>query len=318
MFSEIYSSPIYQLDQSLDQTKYYCYYEYDNDNTQREMNNNITLNDNIETRNYLDNSEKKIEGKENNFLNLDLNKNQEGDNFNGEDLEIPTEKNQFKYMPEKKLPSLGNLNTKATSVVVGKKRKRSSEKVGQTESGRKTKDSNIKGKHNKFSEDNMMRKIKTNFFKYINGQLNAKLKNKYFKFLKLDSKISENLKKDFNDSLMKTKIKDIYLNTEISSKYRTQIKNNHDTNIKIIEEIYSEREEIDVINTLELTYIDLFGEFKNNYLDQFLNRIKKEEEDKKESEKDINAYIDKIKSLCLNYDGWFNDKKGRNRNKNYE
>ena len=172
--------------------------------------------------------------------------------------------------------------------------------------------------HNKFAEDNMMRKIKTYFFKYINGQLNAKLKNKYFNFLKLDSKISENLKKDFNDSLMKTKIKDIYLNTEIRSKYRTQIKNNHDTNIKIIEEIYSEREEIDVINTLELTYFDLFGEFRNNYLEQFLNRIKKEEEDKKESEKDINAYLDKIKSLCLNYEGWFNNKKGRNRNKNYE
>ena len=82
---------------------------------------------------------------------------------------------------------------------------------------------------------------------------------------------------------MKAKIKELYLITEISSKYRAQIKNNYDTNIKIIEEIYSEREEIDVINTLELTYFDLFGEFRNNYLEQFLNRIKKEENDKKES-----------------------------------
>ena len=97
-------------------------------------------------------------------------------------------KTNLNIWKKKNLLSFGNLNTKATSLMTGRKRKRSSENFEQTGYGSKAKDSNIKGKHNKFSEDNIMRKINTNVFKYINEQLNAKLKNKYFKFLKLGSK----------------------------------------------------------------------------------------------------------------------------------
>ena len=227
MFYEFSLSPIYQLEPSFDQISYHYYNEYDSDNCQREMNNNITLIDN-----NANNTEKKNEEKKNSSISIDLNKNQNEDNFNDEDFKALADKIQYKYIPEKNPKSSGNLNTKATSLITGKKRQRSSENDRQTKQGRKKKDSNIKGKHNKYSGDNRMRKIKANFVKYINEQLNSKLKNKNIKFLKLDSKISENLKKDFNETLMKTKIKDLYLNTEISSKYRTQIKNNHDSNKK--------------------------------------------------------------------------------------
>ena len=117
---------------------------------------------------------------------------------------------------------------------------------------------------------------------------------------------------------MNQKIKDIYLNAKISSKYRTQQSINYDLNIKLIEEIYNGIEEMDAINTLELTYLDLFEEYRNTYLDKVLNHIRDEEEKKNESEKDINAYIEKIKNLCLNYEEWFKNKKGRNRTKNNE
>ena len=130
-----------------------------------------------------------------------------------------------------------------------------------------------------------MRKLKTNFFKYINEQLNSKLKNKNIQFLKLDSKISENLKKEYNISLMNQQIKNIYISSQISSKYRKQKTKNYDLNIKLIEEIYSELEEKDDIGTLELTYLGLFEEFRNNFLEQLLKHIKSEEEKKKELEK---------------------------------
>ena len=119
-------------------------------------------------------------------------------------------------------------------------------------------------------------------------------------------------------SLMNQTIKNIYLNAKISSKYRSQKSTNNDLNIKIIEEIYNGKDEIDVIYILESTYLDLFEEFRKYFLDQVLNHIREDEAKKNESEKDINTYLEKIKNLCLNYEEWFKNKKGRNRTKNNE
>ena len=319
MYADFLTSPNYQFDQSFYHSKLYFDNDNDNNNWQRQNNNNITLIDNnINPIFNLDYYEKKNEDKEN--LELALDKNNEEDNFNDTGFKTPSEKNQSKNILEQ-LNNLGNSNTKATSLITGKKRKRKSEKLenkGKSNCGRKKKDSRIKGNHNKNTEDNIMRKIKTNFLKYINMQLNKKLKNKEHKFLKLDSKINENLKKDYNEHLMKTKIKNLYLNSEISSKYRTKKAKYSDINIKLIEEIYNDYGEYDIIDTLELTYLDLFKEFRNTYLDEFLNHIRNEELKKDESEEDINSYLENIKNLCLNYEEWFNNKKGRNRNKNSE
>ena len=117
---------------------------------------------------------------------------------------------------------------------------------------------------------------------------------------------------------MKTKIKDLYSKAEISSKYRTKKSKYSNANIDLIEKIYNEMEEIDVIYLLELSYSDLFEIFRINYLDGFLNHIRDEETKKKESENDINTYLENIKNLCLNYEDWFKNKKGRNRTKNTE
>ena len=327
MYSEFYSSPFYQLDQSLYLPNYCSSSEYGNDNGQRGIYNNTTIFENYGQRYYYNDSGNKNEEKENSTIKLDLNKDQEEDNFNDSAFKLPADENQYKNLLEKKIPDLGNLNTKATSFI-GKKTKKSnkseftyfSEKVndGKTKCGRKKKDSIIKGNHNKNTEDNIMRKIKTNFFKYINQQLNEKLKNKNYQFLKLDSKINENLKKDYNINLMQKKIKDIYFKSEISSKYRSKKKNSSDTNIRIIEEIYNEMEEKEVVNILESTYLDLFEEFRMNYLSQMLNHIREEEVKKDESEKDIYEYLEKIKNLCVTYEEWFKNKKGRNRTKNRE
>ena len=322
---EYYASPIYPnnlLDQSLYQKSFYFYNENDNDNCQKEINNNTTLYDNFEQIYYLEDYGKKNEKKESSSIKLDLNKNKEEDNFSDTGFKAPSDKNLFKNIANKKLANLENLNTKATSLLTGKKTKNSNfenfEKSGKTNCGRKKKESLIKGNHNKYTEDNIMRKIKTNFFKFINNQLNKNLKNKNYEFLKLDSKINENLKKDYNEELMKTKIKDLYSKAEISSKYRTKKSKYSNANIDLIEKIYNEMEEIDVIYLLELSYSDLFEIFRINYLDGFLNHIRDEETKKKESENDINTYLENIKNLCLNYEDWFKNKKGRNRTKNTE
>ena len=326
MFGDYYTSPIYpiyQLDQSLYHHNFYLDNENDNNNFQKEINNNTTLYDNFDQRYYLDDYVKKNEEKENGFINLELNKIQEEDNFTYTGFKTPSDKNLYKNKTDKKLANLTNLNTKATSTITGKKTKRTNfdentENSKKTNCGRKKKESLIKGNHNKYSEDNIIRKIKTNFFKFINEYLNKKLKNKNYQFLKLDSTINENLKKDYNEKLMETKIKDLYYNASISSKYRTKKKKYSDANRNLIEEIFNKMEENDVISILDLSYLDLFEEFRNNYLEKFLEHIRDEEVKKNELENDINAYLENIRNLCLNYEEWFKNKKGRDRSKNNE
>lgn len=216
----------------------------------------------------------------------------------------------------------GNAITRATSNVLGIKTKRSGENIQENgdkkKGGRKKKDEKEKGDHTKFCEDNLMRKIKSNFLEYIHNNLNKSFQNKNYKFLRLYSNINENLKKDYNMDLMKKTIKELYENSPISCKYRKQKNDNSDINKKLIQQIYNEQDvekkEFEVINLLNLTYLDLLKLFRTTYLSNFLDKIAKEEKSKKETEENIQCYVRRIKELCLDYENWFEKKNGRKRN----
>ena len=117
--------------------------------------------------------------------------------------------------------------TKFTDKFSGNKRNRCKEKVSQKKKGQKTrkekevyieintisnenknkmgrkkKDDINKGIHTKYSADNIIRKIKSNFFLFIHNLLNKSLKDKGMKFLKLNSKLNEVLKRDYNLELL--------------------------------------------------------------------------------------------------------------------
>ena len=196
------------------------------------------------------------------------------------------------------------------------------------------------GNHNKYSEDNMMRKIKAYFFTYCHNFINKSIKDKKLQFLKIYSSISENLKKDFNLDLLNRTFKDIYQNSSISKKYKKERENYISKNKEIIQKIYEEKKEIETINILNLTYRELFSIFRRSIIDislelkmkiedialleneefnninKFFEQIEQQEISKKESNEDIKNYIDNIKQLCINYEKWFMSKKGRNRIKN--
>ena len=260
--------------------------------------------------------------------------NQE-DNFNLMNFTTPGNLENSKKLMDKNLTFFGNFKTNATSKpLLNKKKKRPTDitfKLSETNRnlttknnicGRKSKNSEVKGKHNKFSEDNIMRKIKTNFLEYAHVRINAAFKNKKYKFIKLYPDLNEILKKDYNIALMGRKLKDLYENSPLSSKFRKKKKENSDLNKNIIHEIYNdvENKESDVKNLLELTYLDLLKEFRTSYLDEFLKNIRKEEIKNseilsEESKEDINRYIEKVKALCLDYENWFKKKNGRARKK---
>ena len=254
-----------------------------------------------------------------------------GDNFNLINFKTPGNFEDSKKVLEKNLTFTGNVNTYQTSKpFLSKKTKKPKEitfKISETiqnfttkknNCGRKSKNSEVKGSHNKFSEDNIMRKIKSKFLDYAHLRINDAFKNKNYQFIKLFPDLNENLKKEYNVELMNRTFKDLYENSPLSSRFRKQKKENSDLNKKIIEEIYNdiEQKESDVISLLNLTYLDLLKEFRTIYLGEFLNNIRNEEtknikNESEEIKENINQYVEKVKVLCLGYENWFYNKNGR-------
>ena len=222
---------------------------------------------------------------------------------------------------------------------IEKVRKEDKEKI--TQYGRKKQEDKDKGKngdHNRDSEDNKMRKIKSFFGKNLYIFIRDSFRDKK-EFLKLEININKNLKKDFNEKLFKKKIKDIYMEYDISGKY---VHYDKDINQKLIEKIYKEQTETAVIKILNLTYIEAFNIFRRKIIEKdivselknkingtgfldnkkfkdfdcFIGKIR--EEEKKNSNGDIEEYINDIKRLCIHFEDWFEKKIGRTRKDNAE
>ena len=184
------------------------------------------------------------------------------------------------------------------------------------------------GKHTKDSDDNKIRKIKSFFWKSLYKYLNECLKDGE-ELLKLDIMVCKDLKKEFNEKLFNQTLKDLFMNTNISDKYRHKDQKGNEI---LIKKIYSENEETDVINILNLTYMEAFDWFRNKVkygheidpsnrkkvegfqdIEAFIYKIYDQEKKKGESEENIISYIHDIIDLCINFEKWFSNKIGRNR-----
>ena len=142
----------------------------------------------------------------------------------------------------------------------------------QKKRGRKGKNSGKKGAHDKYSEDNLVRKLKTKLFEAILNYLNFSFNNfhilnsknilickKRF-FLKIKQEIIKNINVNFNLSLFNSKLKDIFSN-DISKKIKRFNKNH---NRDLVTEIYEEKEETKVISILERTFLECLEQFRGS------------------------------------------------------
>ena len=202
--------------------------------------------------------------------------------------------------------------------------------------GRKKLDDIIIRKHNKKSEDNIINKLKGKFFNHFIIDFikkNSISKKCYIK--KIPNKFISDLNKNRNERIYKMKLKDILCEQVISTKYKLS---NKDANKKIIDKIYKEQKEKNVIKILELTFEELFIIFRRRLndeedmkrLEEIKNKIEGIDLEEKNNEyKDIkyfielfknknclnadevNEYIEKVKNVCLSYIEWFNAKVGR-------
>ena len=186
--------------------------------------------------------------------------------------------------------------------------------------------------HSKFSDDNKMIKIRTFLGNNIHKFLNGLLEKDNLKLLKLEPKLMhEGLKREYIVKIWTTTLKDIYLNTKINSIYRKISVYESDKNIKIINKIYNENKNKEVIQILNLTYGEIFEIFRrdikpisldlsNKIFDSEILNVSKFErtteffgkiKEKEKNNKNVDEYINGIKDLCLDFIDWFKKKIGR-------
>ena len=179
--------------------------------------------------------------------------------------------------------------------------------------GRKPKTSIVRSIHTKYSRDNILRKIKVKFLSklisHINRIIMRKYNNKIKVLLPLKGAVSQNNTINFNQKLLNSKLKDVFVNYEINGKFRLY-KDNY--NKQVIESIY-EKNIQELIEILEITFLDAFNIFKNINESQKLNGMDKldkviEEIKMKESSED---YIDKFKNIAMNFETHYLDKIGK-------
>ena len=195
----------------------------------------------------------------------------------------------------------------------------------KTKQGRKNKDSDEERKRDKNDPDNIIYKLKSNFFNsYIIDIVEENSINKDIYLKKLQTKeFTHDLSKQNNEKLFTMKIKDILSKHPISTKYSTF---DRFENKKIIEKIYRENKEINVIKILELTFEELLILYRSSLKDP--EDMKKFEEIKAKIEgldlleennkyKDLGylieklknnydkEYIEKAKRACIGYENWF-------------
>ena len=176
--------------------------------------------------------------------------------------------------------------------------------------GRKTKGDTEEREHSKFKEDNQMRKIQSYFLKYIPDYVNSSLSFVHKRFLKIDKKVNQELKKDFNVELMDKKLKDIFIEFPICGRY-SEAKNGENHNAELIKEIYENNEETEAIEKLEQTYIQVLDCFRKNNLEKFRDDILTKEIKNGEKESRAKMYVNQLVKLLFNYESWFTDKSAR-------
>ena len=172
--------------------------------------------------------------------------------------------------------------------------------------GRKKGYNNIgeKGKHDKYSNDNIARKIKSKFFSCILNYI-------------------KNVNIDFNLNLLNLQLKDIF-SKDTSKKVEKNF--GSDKNRKLVQKIYNEKNQERVIKILNMTLYQCLEHFRGTKFYEELSGLEKEydkvieelEKKEKEDEEEVEGeakenYIEKFKDLLNEFKEYFENRNKRNK-----
>ena len=225
-----------------------------------------------------------------------------------------TESSSEEFLNNKRFPEKSELSILFENQQENNTIKAKFDNIGKPKGRKKKGDNEIetdKKTHNKFSEDNIIKKIKVFLFQYNLELLNNSFKDKCLQFSKLPKYINEGLKKEFNEKLLERTFYDIYKNSYYDPQFKIKCKYNG----KIIDKIFKENIETEVINILNMTFTDFLDYIREKDLENFLDKIK-DKEIKRGDIKYLDKYIMKVKNLLFKYEDWFHMKSPRERKKN--
>ena len=190
--------------------------------------------------------------------------------------------------------------------------------------GRIKKNSLIKGKHNRFSEDNIIRKIKTRFHEKLRLYINFEYKKYILKknpkkkkvkgwLKRINPKISRKIKKEENLKWFESKISDIF-SENVSLRYSPHLIN---SNKKKIEFLLSVNEAIPIIDILNTKVETIFEKYINNEelegfktLDDDIDEMRAQM--KKSIQDNLEQYLNKYEYVAKNMKKIFMLKSARN------
>lgn len=246
-------------------------------------------------------------------FSLDLNQFQD---FTKNDSIVNIKDNQNNLSGKPTIPKTpsqsSNSNDADMNIIInkGKENKTKTKNKSGINLGRKRRSDEREANHTKYRSDNMMRKIKTYFMNFVHNYLNESITFSHKSFLKINKKVSENLRKDFNMSLMQMTIKEIYEQHSINEKY-SDYKRGRNINQALIQEIFEKNKDIETIKILNSKYIDLIIVLRTKFLDKFSSELIEKEIKLGENKDDALMYVNELKDLLINYEEWFEKKSGR-------
>ena len=205
--------------------------------------------------------------------------------------------------------------------IENKPKDKSKDKEEKKMLGRKKKDSNEAGKHDKYSEDNIIRKIKSTLLNYLRIFINL------FIYKKFNGKIGEGIfRKEilkmnqdqitlgkYDKQFIKSTLKDIFSH-KLSKKYSTF---DSDHNKKLIELLLNETDEkkrIEFEKLFSLTFMECLNHFSGTKSLSILNGMKLLNDLCKKFEDD-QSYVNLLKYYTFNFKNTIEIKRSRKRSK---
>ena len=202
-----------------------------------------------------------------------------------------------------------------------KPKNKSKDKEEKKMLGRKKKDSNEAGKHDKYSEDNIIRKIKSTLLNYLRIFINL------FIYKKFNGNIGEGIfRKEilkmnqdqitlgkYDKQFIKSTLKDIFSH-KLSKKYSTF---DSDHNQKLIELLLNETDEkkrIEFQKLFSLTFMECLNHFSGTKSLSILNGMKLLNDLCKKFEDD-QSYVNLLKYYTFNFKNTIEIKRSRKRSK---
>ena len=187
--------------------------------------------------------------------------------------------------------------------------------------GRTKKNESRKGKHNKLSQDNVIRRFKVQFINNLLQYVNSLFKiNNYGKsktpiniIKKINSIFVKSINKEDNLKWLDTKLKDIF-----SQQISTKLSNfDMDYNKKLLERIYEKNEEKNVIKILQKTIKDMLFIYINNDPENEYPGFKTLKDDIKKFNDlgETEAYIEMYDLVAKSFEMIFSTMTGRKKRK---